>query len=105
MGFHHLGNLSSKPSVEAPSCPTLTDYGQIALRRRRGLQQDKDFIAPNLRRIKHSWPMPRKEREREENFTTISIKVEDQALLYINKKIRRIYRKYNASSARNMVTM
>ena len=68
------------------------------------LQQDKDFMALFLRRIKYSWSMPRKEREREENFTTISIKVEDQALLQINKK-RRIYHKYNALGARNMVTM
>ena len=81
MGFHHLGNLSSKPSVDAPSCPNLIDYGQNALKRRRGLQ-DKDFKALNLRRIKHSWPMPTKEREREEKFTTISIMVEDEALVH-----------------------
>ena len=94
-----------KLSVDAPSFPNLTNYGKIALGRRRGLQQDKDFMALNLRRIKHSWPMPRKEREREESFTTISIKVEDQSLLQIEGRRRRIYHTYNAISARNMVTM
>ena len=46
------------------------------------LQQDKYFMALDLRRIKHSWPMPTKEREREEKFTTISIMVEDEALVH-----------------------
>ena len=77
----------------------MISYGKNALRKKQESQHAKDFMALNLRRIKHSWPMPRREREREENFTTISIKVEDQALLQINKKRRRIYRKYNDSGA------
>ena len=105
MGFHHLGNLSSKSSVDAPSCPNLKNYGHIALKRKQGLQQDKDFMAPNLRRNKHSWPMSGNAREKEENIITINIKVEDQSLLHIKKRRRRIYRKYNASRAINMVTM
>ena len=52
-------------SVDAPSFLDLTDYGQIALRVRRGLQQDKYFMALNLRRINHSWRMLRKGRKGE----------------------------------------
>ena len=38
-------------------------------------------------------------------ITTISIKVGDQALIHIKRKRRRIYHIYNASGARNIVTM
>ena len=44
-----------------------------------------------LRKIKPSLLMPRKAREKEGSFTTISTKLGDQVLLQIGGKRRRIY--------------
>ena len=81
----------------------LTGYGQTALRKRPRMQQDKDSMVLKWRRIKPSLLMPRKAREKEGIFTTISTKLEDQVLLSIGG--RRIYHTYNVISVRNMVTM
>ena len=60
----------------------------------------------NMRKIKHSYLIPRKEREGEGNHTFTSIKIRDQVLLQIrrNKRIR-IYLIYSAIGARNTIIM
>ena len=69
------------------------------------LQHAKDFMVLNLRKIKCSYLMPRKEREGEGSCTFISIKTRDQVLPQIRRNKRRIYLRSNATGARNMVIM
>ena len=86
-----------------PRCPNLIGYGWIAFRKRQGLLQGKETMVLKLRRIKSSLLMPRKAREKEGSFTTLSTKAGEQVLLQIEGKRRRIYHTYNAIGARNMV--
>ena len=63
-------------------------------------------MALNLRKIKHSYLMPRKEREGEGSPSIISTKIKDKFLPQIKRnKRRRIYLRYSATGARNMVIM
>ena len=89
-----------------PSFPNSISYGKNALRKKQESRHAKDFMAPNLRRIKHSYLMPRKERQEKGIPSITSIKIRDQVLPQIrrNKRIR-IYLRYGAIGARNTVIM
>ena len=66
----------------------------------------KDFMVLNLRIIKLSYLMPRKEMEGEGIPSITSIKIRDQFLLQIKRnKRRRTYLRYSATGARNTVIM
>ena len=81
-------------------------YGKNALRKKQESQHAKDFMALNLRRIKHSYLMPRKAREGEGSPSITSIKIRDQVLPQIRRnKRRRSYLRYSATDARNTVNM
>ena len=83
----------------------MISYGQNALRKKRESQQAKDFMVLNLRKIKFSYLMPRKEREGEGSHTLTRIKTRDQILPQIRRNKRRIYLISNATGARNTVIM
>ena len=88
-----------------PSFPNLINYGNYALKKKQELQHAKDFMALNLRKIKRSYLMPRKAREREGSHKFTSIKIIDQVLLQMRRNKRRIYLKSNATGAKNTVIM
>ena len=84
----------------------MISYGQNALRKKQESQHAKDFMALNLRKIKRSYLMPRKERELEGIPSITKTKIRDQVLPQIKRnKRRRIYLRYNATGARNTVIM
>ena len=59
----------------------------------------------NLRKIKRSYHIPRKEREGEGSRAFTSIKIRYQALPQIIRNKRRIYLRSNATGARNTVIL
>ena len=84
----------------------MISYGQNALEKKHEPQHTKEFMALNLRRIKHSYLMPRKERQAKGSPSITSIKIRDQFLLQIKiNKRRRTYLRYSATGARNTVIM
>ena len=83
----------------------MISYGQNALRKKQESQHAKDFMALNLRKIKHSYLMPRKAREGEGSRTITSIKIRDQVLPQIKRNKRKIYLRSNATGVRNTVIM
>ena len=62
-------------------------------------------MALNMRKIKHSYLMPRKAREGEGSHTITSIKIRDQVLPQIRRIKRRIFLRSNATGSGNTVIM
>ena len=88
-----------------PIFPNLISYGQNALMKKQELQHVKDFMVLNLRKIKRSYHIPRKEREEEGSHTFTRIKTRDKFLPQIRRNKRRIYLISNATGATNMIIM
>ena len=83
----------------------MINYGHNALRKKQEPQHAKDFMALNLRKIKHSYLMPRKKREGEGSCPFTRSKIRYQVLPHMRRNKIRIYLRSNAAGARNTVIM
>ena len=96
-----IGSHSFKVLVGDPNCPSLTDYGLIALKKRQDLQQEEEL---SLKKIKLSHLMPGREKEetKEDSKSETEEEAPVQLLEGINEKT---FLKSSVSDVTRLVTM
>ena len=96
-----IGNRSFRVLVGDPNCPSLIDYGLIALKKRQDLQQEEEL---SLKKIKLLHLMPG--REKEETKEDSKGKTKEEVPVHLpGRTNEKTFLKSNASDVTSLVTM